>query len=154
MPFKFSDIVIGILFIGLIIGTAMMQGHLKNGPQIIMLVFGLMTLASLFARKHFKTPVLFYLLIGAMVFTNVFMLTTNLANVMNPDSGWIIDSNGVRQRVMNMTWIWGVLSGLILTPFAIFAYHKFIEPKPVLEISITLVFLVVTTVIYVQNEIL
>ena len=119
-----------------------------------MLVFGLVTLASLIARKHFKTPVLFYLFLGAMVFINVFMLTTHLANVINPDIGWIVDSNGVRQRVMNMTWIWGVLSGLILAPLAVLGYHKFVKRKPVMEISITVLFLLVTTVIYVQHEIL
>ena len=154
MPFKFSDLVIALLFLGLVIGTAMMQGHLKNGPQLLMLVFGLVTVASLIARKHFKTPVFFYLFLGAMVFLNVFMLTTHLANVLNPESGWIIDSNGVRQRVMNMTWIWGVLSGLILTPLAILAYHRFVQRKPILEISLTVVFLVVTTIVYVQHEIL
>lgn len=154
MPFKLSDIVIGLLFVGLVIGTAMMQVHLKSGPQLLMLVFGLIVLASLLAGKHFKTPVPFYLFIGAMVFTNAFMLTTHFANVMNPDSGWIVDSNGVRQRVMNMTWIWGVLSGLILTPLAILVYHKFIKRQPILEISTTVLFLVLTAMVYVQHEIL
>ena len=154
MTFKLSDIVIGLLFVGLVIGTAMMQGHLKSGPQLLMLVFALIVLASLLAGKHFKTPVLFYLFIGAMVFTNVFMLTTHLANVINPDIGWIVDSNGVRQRVMNMTWIWGVLSGLILAPLAILAYHKFIKRQPILEISTVVLFLVLTTMVYVQHEIL
>ncbi len=82
------------------------------------------------------------------------MLTTHLANVINQDIGWIVDSNGVRQRVMNMTWILGVLSGLILAPLAVFIYHKFIKRQPILEISTTVLFLVLTAMVYVQNEIL
>ena len=154
MNFKFSDILIGLLFIGLVIGTAIVQTHLKNKPQIIMIGFGLLTLASLFARKPFKTSIPFYILLGTMIYINVFIVTNFFLNVISPDDGWVVDNNGERNCVMQMNWIWGVLSGTIISLLTILVYHKFIKRNRLLEISLTTIFITVTIIIYVIYEIL
>ena len=61
MNYKISDILIGLIFVLLIIGTGFMQTQLKNEPQIYMLIFGLLTLVSLFAKQPFKTSIPFYI---------------------------------------------------------------------------------------------
>jgi len=154
MNYKFSDILIGLLFAGLIIGTGFMQIQLKNMPQIYMLLFGLLTLGSLFAKQTFKTSIPFYILLGTMLYINIFILTNLIVNAISPDDGWFVGTNGERHRVMQMNWIWGVLAGIFLSPLTIFMYHKKIQRNKILEISLTTIFIVLTSIIYIKYEIL
>lgn len=154
MNYKLSDILIRLLFAGLIIGTGFMQTKLKNEPQIYMLLFGLLTLGSLFAKQPFKTSIPFYILLGTMLYINIFILTNQIVNIISPDDGWVVDTNGERHRVMQMNWIWGVLAGLVLSPLTIILYHKKIRRNKVLEISLTTIFIILTTIIYIKHEIL
>src|SRR5690554_4452737 len=147
MKYKFYDILTGLFFTGLIIGTGFMQTQLKNEPQIYMLLFGLLTLGSLFAKQPFKTSIPFYILLGTMLYINIFILTNFIVNTISPDDGWFVDNNGERHRVMQMNWIWGVLVGLVLSPLTIFIYHKIIKRNKVLEVSLTTVFIILTAII-------
>lgn len=154
MSYKLSDILTGLLFAGLIIGTGFMQANLKNGPQVFMLLLGLFTLGSLFAKQPFKTPIPFYILFGVMLYINIFILTNLIVNTLIPDDGWVVDNNGERYRVMSMNWMWGVLAGLVISPVAIFLYHRKIQRNKVLEISLTAIFIISTSIIYITHEIL
>ena len=154
MIYKLSDILIGLLFVGLIIGTGFMQTQLKNGPQIFMLLFGLFTLGSLFAKQPFKTPIPFYILLGVMLCINIFILTSLIVSTLMPDNGWVVDNNGERHRVMSMSWMWGVLAGLVISPVVVFLYHRKIQRNKILEISLTTVFIISTAIIYITHEIL
>jgi len=150
MNYKLSDILIGLLFSGLIIGTGFMQTQLKNEPQIYMLLFGLLTLGSLFARQPLKTSIPFYILLGTMLFINIYILTNQIVNAISPDDGWLVNTNGERLGIMRMNWIWGVLAGLVLTPLTIVLYHKKIRRNKVLEISLTSIFIILTAIIYIH----
>ena len=154
MNYKLSDILIGLLFAGLIIGTGFMQTQLKNEPQIYMLLFGLLTLGSLFAKQTFKTSIPFYLLLGTMLYINIFILTNQIVNIISPDHGYVVDSNWERHRVMQMNWIWAVLTGLVLSPLTIILYHKKIQRNKALEISFTAIFTILTAIIYIKHAIL
>jgi hypothetical protein len=154
MNYKLSDILIGLVFTGLIIGTGFMQTQLKNEPQIYMLLFGLLTLGSLFAKQTFKTSIPFYLLLGTMLYINIFILTNQIVNIISPDHGYVVDSNWERHRVMQMNWIWAVLTGLVLSPLTIILYHKKIQRNKALEISFTTAFIISTAIIYIKHEIL
>jgi len=154
MNYKFPDILIGLLFAGLIIGTGFMQMQLKKEPQSYMLLFGLLTLGSLFTKQTFKTSIPFYILLGTMLYTNIFILTNLIVNTISPDDGWFVDTNGERHRVMQMNWIWGVLVGIVLSPLTIFLYHKKTQRNRVLEISLTTIFTILTSIIYIKYEIL
>jgi hypothetical protein len=154
MSYKPTDILIGLLFAGLLLGTGFMQTDLKNEPQIFMLLFGLLTLGSLFAKQPFKTSIPFYILLGTMLYINIFILTNFIIDTISPGDGWVVDTTGVRHRVMQMNWIWGVLTGLVLSPLTIVLYHKKIKRNRVLEISLTTIFIILTAIIYIKHEIL
>jgi hypothetical protein len=154
MSYKLSNILIGLLFAGLIIGTGLMETDLKNGPRIFMLLFGLWTLRALLAKQQLMASILFYILLGTMLYINIFISTNLIVNIINPDGGWIVDNNGERHRVMQMNWIWGVLAGLILAPLIIVLYHKKIKRNKVLEILLTTIFIILTAIIYIKYEIL
>jgi hypothetical protein len=153
MNLKLSDILIGILFVGLIIGTGFMQTQLKNELQIYMLLFGLLTLGSLYAKHPLKTSIPFYILLGIMLYINIFILTNQIVNIIRPDDGWVIDNDGERHRVMQMNWVWVALAGLVLSPLTIILYHKKIKRSKVLEISLTTIFIILTALIYIKHEI-
>jgi hypothetical protein len=153
MNYKLSDTLIGLLFAGLIIGTGFMQTQLKNEAQICMLLFGALTLGSLVAKKPFKTSIPFYILLGTMLYINIFILTNYTVNRISPDDGWFVDNDGERHRVMQMNWIWGVLTGLVLSPLTIVLYHKKIKRNKLLEISLTSIFIILTAIIYTKHVI-
>jgi drug/metabolite transporter (DMT)-like permease len=152
MNYKLSDLFVGLIFAGLIIGTGFMQTHLKNEPQIYMLLFGFLTLGCLFAKQP-KTSIPFYILLGSMLYVNIFIFTNLIVNKINPYDGWFIESNGERHRVMQMNWIWGVLFGVIFSPLTTILYHKKLHRNKVLEVSLITIFIVVTAIIYIKYEI-
>jgi hypothetical protein len=153
MNFKKSDILIGVLFICIIIGTAIMQTGLKEKPQWGMLLFALITLVFFFAKQNSIATILFYILFGTMLFINYFMLTNWSIGIINPDRGYVI-VDGIKRRVMDMTWIWAVLVGFFLAPLSLFFYHKIKKRNRQLEISMTVLFLLVTAFIYIKYELL
>jgi hypothetical protein len=154
MNLKLSDTLIGILFVGLIIGTGFMLTQLKSEPQIYMLLFGLLTLGTLLAKQTFKTSIPFYILLGVMLYVNIFILSSLTINIISPDNGWVVDTNGERHKVMQTNWIWGVLAGLIISPLAILLYYKKVKRNKILEISLTTIFIILTAIVYIKNEIL
>lgn len=74
-------------------------------------------------------------------------------NIIDPEDGWITDSNGEKQRVMQMNGIWGVFLGLLLSPILVTLYQRRIKRNTSLEIAFTTVFIIVTAVIYMKEEI-
>jgi hypothetical protein len=152
MGIKLNDILIGFIFVGLTIGTGFVQTQLKNEPQIYMLLFGLLTLGSLFATHPFKTSISFYILLGMMLFINIFILTNQIVNIINPDDGMVKDNIGERNSVMQMNWVWSILAGLVLSPLIIVQYHKKIKRNKILEISLTTIFLILTAIVYIKHE--
>jgi len=154
MNLKLSDILIGILFVGLIIGTGFMLTQLKREPQIYMLLFGLLTLGTLLAKQTFITSIPFYILLGVMLYVNIFILTSLTVNIISPDNDWVVDTNGERHKVMQMNWIWGVLTGLSLSLLTILLYHKKVKRNKILEISLTTIFIILTAIVYIKHELL
>ena len=146
-----STIIIGLLFAGLLVGTGIMQTHLKNNPQLFMLIFGGLTLTSFITKQNIITTWLFYILIGTMLYINYFMLTNLIIDLVNPDRGWV-EFEGERHRVMDMSWIWGVILGFILSPLTIILYHREKVRNRSIEIGVTSLFLALTTVIYIVYE--
>ena len=151
MTARKSNIYIGLLFAGLLFGTGIMQTHLKNNPQLFMLIFGALTLTSFITKQKIITTWLFYILIGTMLYINYFMLTNFIIDLINSDRGWV-EFEGERHRVMDTSWIWGVFLGFILTPLTIILYHRKKVRNRSIEITVTSLFLVITTAIYIVYE--
>lgn len=140
MKYKLSDILIGLLFTEFLGILFYMYPHFSNKQQFFLLVFEFLTLFSLLLKKPFKIRLLFYILLGIMLYINILVLTTEIVNLINPDDGWTADGH----RVMQMNWVWGVLPGLVLPAYAIFIYHKKIQRNNILEIIFTILFILLT----------
>ncbi|HTO16755.1 MAG TPA: hypothetical protein VLZ83_13380 [Edaphocola sp.] len=154
MHYKLSDLLIGLLFIGLIIGTGFMQTQLKSDIQIYMLLFGLMTLGSLLAQTHIKTSIPFYILLGTMLYVSIFIMTNIILNLLSSNDVLLVDNNGARHLLIQRNAIWGVFAGIMLSPLIVFLYHKKIKRNKVLEISLTTIFIIITAIIYIKYQIL
>jgi len=72
MARKFTNVIVGIVFIALLIGTGMTQTHLKNKPQIFMLALGLITLISFCSKQKVISSILFYIILTIMLYVNIF----------------------------------------------------------------------------------
>ncbi len=87
-----------------------------------------------------------------MLFINIFILTNQIVNIINPDDGMVKDNIGERNSVMQMNWVWSILAGLVLSPLIIVQYHKKIKRNKILEISLTTIFLILTAIVYIKHE--
>lgn len=148
-----TNIIIGLIFSGLLVGTAIMQTHLKNKPQIFMLIFGVLTLMSFAIKQKIISTVLFYMLIGTMLYINYFILANLVIDLINPNRSWV-EFEGKRYPRMDRSWIWGVVLGFILSPLTIKLYHSKKVRYRLMEIGVTTFFLVITTVIYILFELI
>lgn len=146
-----KDIGIGIIFTILLIGMGFTQTGLKENPQKIMIGFGGILLILKIFREENLSTLMFYILIGILLYVAIFIGIGYIVHKLNPDAGWI-EINGERQRVMNMNWIWGVLGGIILSPIIIRKYHKSINRNKILELIFVAFFVIITTIIYVKYE--
>jgi sterol desaturase/sphingolipid hydroxylase (fatty acid hydroxylase superfamily) len=144
-----TDIIIGLIFIALLFGTTYLQTTigLKDEPQGGMLIFSGLTLLTFLIRQDKIATVLFYIIFGTMLYINFFLLTNEIIDILNPDRGWI-EIDGERRRVMDVSWVLGVIVGLLLAPLTVLLYHKKIKRNRMVEIATTTIFLIVTTIIY------
>jgi hypothetical protein len=149
-PLSIAHLVTGLLFTGLLVGTGILQTHLKDGPQLFMLALGGLTLLAFYTANSWFSTFLFYLLAGYLLYVNYFMLTDWIIDLTDPDRGWIT-IDGKRHRVMDMSSVWSVLSGLILAPLTILLYHG-TERNRTIEIAVTAAFTIMTLSIYVICE--
>jgi len=118
-----KDIGIGIIFTILLIGMGYTQIGLKENPQKIMIGFGgILLILKIFKEEDFST-IMFYILIGILLYDVILMGIGYFVHNLNPDAGWI-EIDGEKRRVMNMNSIWGVLGGIILSPIIVRKYHK------------------------------
>lgn len=146
-----KKLIFGLIFLGLLAGTGIMQTHLKNNPQIAMLVFGAITLVSFFTQKKNISTILFFALLGTMLFVNYCILTDRIIDLINPNRGWI-EFEGKKQKVMDLSWIWSVISGLFFSPLTLFLYQKKKMRNRAMEIAVTILFLVTTFAVYIIYE--
>ncbi len=151
MTKRYVNVIIGIVFAGLLIGTAVLQTHLKNKPQIFMLVLGVLTFSSFVFRKKLIATILFSIILGIMLYVNLFLLTNFIVDTVNPDKEWG-DLDEVRHRGMDMNWIWGVQAGIILSPLILFFYHISKLRSRMIETVVTALFVITTMVIYIIYE--
>lgn len=140
------NVIIGLIFAVLLIGTGIMQTHLKNEALIFMLIFGVLTFISFIIKQKSISTLLFYILTGAILYINYFMLTDLIIDLINPNRGWV-EFEGERHRVMDLSWIWGVIMGFIFSPLTLILYHRTKIRDRKIEIGATVVFLIITTTV-------
>lgn len=96
--------------------------------------------------------VLFSILLGTMLYINYFILTNWILDIANPDKGWV-EVDGIPRRVMDTSWILGVIIGPILAPLTIFLYRKNVKRNKIIEMGFTTLFVLITTVVYIVFEV-
>lgn len=154
MKNQLSNLIIALLFFGLLIGMSLTQTHLKSMPQIIMFFFGIFTLASLSIKSSFISSIPFYVVLLVMFYINIYLLTHLIVDFIHPYQGWITNSDGTVDRRMNTNWIWGIFTSFILSPLAVIFYYKKIQRNKFLEMSLISIFIILTAIIYIKDELL
>lgn len=76
------------------------------------------------------------------------MLTNSVIDILTPKR-IVEEGDEVLYPVANMNWVWGVILGFILSPMTIILYHKTNSRNRLLEIGVTALFILSTTVIYI-----
>lgn len=145
------NVIIGIVFAGLLTGTAILQTHLKDKPQIFMLVLGILTFSSFVFRQNRIATILFSIILGVMLYVNLFLVTNFIVDILNTDKD-LGELSEMRHRGMDMNWIWGVMVGIILSPLILIFYHINKLSNRMIETVTTVLFLTTTIVIYIIYE--
>jgi hypothetical protein len=86
-----------------------------------------------------------------MTFLTLMLLMDIILKFAFTDDGWVVDAHSRQRRAMQMNWIWGFVVGGILGPALALFYHKKIEKNRTLEISMVILFLVVTGTLYIRD---
>ena len=78
------------------------------------------------------------------------MLTNYVVNKLQADNAWITDNNGQKHRIMQ--WLWGALSGIIISPLLAFFYHNKIKSNKIIERAYIIMFISASILIYVKHK--
>lgn len=152
MNARIINILTGLFFAILLTLTGILQSDLKAMPQLVMIAFGIVTLVSfIFIPGSMLTTLLFYTVTGFMLYCAFFELSEYVVDFLYPERGWI-EHEGGKKRVMDMSWIWSVAVGFVLSPLTLVLYHRSKLRNPSLEMGVCALFLVMTVVIYIVLE--
>jgi|GEM_PF-1492766 uncharacterized membrane-anchored protein len=126
MNYKLSDILIGLLFTGLIIGTGFMQTQLKNEPQIYFIIFSGLTALLLFTKAKVIPGILYKLLIGLMFYFMFFVFCMFIFDLIAPERATGYLEDGRKVKFNDFTFLYAaVFIGLILSVFTVVIYTRF-----------------------------
>lgn len=139
---------IALLFAALLINAGILQSDLKEMPQLVMISFGVVTLVSfIFIPGSIFTTLLFYTITGFMLYSAFFGLSEQVKDILYPDIGWI-EHKGEKKQVMDMSWVWSVAAGFVLSLLTLILYHRLKLRNQKLEFGVISLFLAMTVVIY------
>lgn len=145
-----TDILIGLILLGLLAFSGSMQMGMKGEPLLVMLVFGVLTLLSLLMNLQIANR-MFMLLFGVILAMAYFVLTFMLASSMTDP---FVDSNGVVHATMPTGELFlGLLSSLILTPWTMLKFYKLQWHHRTIKIVIMALFCLMMAVIYYVSEV-
>lgn len=151
MKVKKTDIITCLVFAIFLVETGFIIDSLKEGAQLFTILFGGLTFTTLIIKRNTLSTILFYILLGTILLINYGLLTNLIIGVIDPNRGTVM-VDGVKRHVMDMTWILGILLGLVFAPITITIYHKKLRSDRVIEIVFTAVFIIVTALIYFNHK--
>ena len=147
---RFTNISTELLFIFMNFGTGFMLSNLKTDVLVIMLVLGFLALSSILV-KSFTTSIIFYLFLAMMIFINVIFIKNVVIDNPNTFDIWSIYTDTEKISDIPNNIVWGVLIGLVLSPVLVFFYHKKIHRNQYLEVAFTVIFIVVTLLLFISR---
>lgn len=127
-----------------------MPVDVKEEIPLLMLLLGILTFATQTVGKPVKSRGAFYVLLGILLYTNLFQLTDILINNFHPDDGRMVDNTGGRHRLMQLNGLWGVLIAAIATPLVLLLYHYKAARNKKLEMALTMAFILWAVVVYMR----
>ena len=154
MKKQLSNILIAIVFCGLLVGMGFTQTLLKSLPQLIMIFFGMLALGSLIIKRSFISSIPFYIVLGVMFYINIFLLASAAVDFIHPHQDWTTQNDGSIDRSPNLNWLGAIIVSFFLSPLSIVFYHKKIQRNKGLEIAFITLFIIVTLIIYIKFELL
>lgn len=148
MPNRTSDLLSGIVFLLLVLVTASEQTEVKEEPQIFMLLLGAGTLLFLLIGLKPASTILFYILLGVLLYVNYYLLTVWILDTIDPEPKWI-EVDGERHHVIKTGEIFfALVAPFFFSMFTVVLYHKKMRRNHTLEVAMTALFLLVTAVVY------
>lgn len=136
MKFNRTDILILLAFIGLLIYPIIILTALHINIVLYILIFCVVTLTT-FAINRTLSTILFYILLGLLLYIDYFFLILLIIGIFEPNRGVVTE-----HPVMDLTWIWGIPVGIVLTSLSIWIYHKINKRNKAIEIGVTSIFLI------------
>ena len=135
----------------LMILPAIMQIHLKKMPQILMLIFGSLTLLSFIIKNKIFTLSLFYTILGGIIFLNIEQLIFLIIDRMNINISFgncagCSDSYG--------GLLLGNIIGIIIAPLIIVFYHRIDKKITSFKFYFSLIYMITISTIFLVYEIL
>ena len=115
-----------------------------------MLAFGLLTLVSLRLKKPFRTSILFYVLLTALLFVNINLLANLALDDLFPEKTDMQDSSEIMPGSTSINWIWSIFASLFLSPLITFIYHKKVKSNKAVEVLLPVFFILVTVIVYIK----
>ena len=148
---KKTDILISVVLACLLIFSGVVQTSLKGAPQIVMLVWGGLTLLSLLMSQgrvaNFMFTVLFGTLLAVAYFALIFLFTSWMSDPY-------IDSEGIRRHPMPTgELLLGFVGASVLTPFTISIYRKTHWHHRGIKIAASALFCAITAVVFIVTEV-
>lgn len=149
MPNKTSNLLVGTVFLILVIVTAMEQmTGVKEDPQRWMLLLGVLTLLSLLTGLKPVSTVLFYLLLGLLLYVNYYLLIVWMLDAVDPEPKWI-EVDGERHYLIKTGQIFfALVAPFFFSVMTVSLYHKKMRRNKALEVAMAALFLLATVGVY------
>ena len=128
-----KDSLIGLILLSLSAVLVYSQTHLKAAPQIILFVFGGLTVFFLFQFPKVGT-VFLYTLLGLAIIALTFVLMDIILDLLNPNRNVFVDLQGETYPVIDFSIFLAVPVGLSILPLFLWIYHKKLRPEKMIEV--------------------
>ena len=123
----------------MLIGTAILQTHLKFKPQLMMLGLGTTTIIGYIVNLKRTTTFLFGLLLSLLLYTNFFSLYI-----------WFLQVTGRSAPLME---IGAMITAIILTALTLILYFWKFKREPKMERACAVGYLILTAIVFMIYEI-
>ncbi len=143
-----KDSIISLILLSLSAVLVYSQTHLKAAPQIILFVFGGLTVILLFKFPKAGT-VFFYTLLGIAFIALTFLLMDIILDLINPNRNIFVDMQGESHPVMDFSIFLAVPVGLSILPLFLWLYHKKLRLNKILEMYIAALFTIASILVFV-----
>ena len=147
---KMQKYIIVFYFIFISIGTGVVQLKLKELPQLILIGISVFTLLFLITKRTLGI-IFLGLLIAIASYVTIFWLIVVIKNGIWSDN--LLYNNGVNNRLMNDSWFFGFIFGVLISSISVIYFIKHQLEIDKFAINFVGAFLTMISVIFLVNYI-